>query len=107
VVNKITKHKIMKNLSSFEEFSNNKSTSDVNESFWTSIFGKPTVKGAAEDHLKGAGYSHTGKDEDNYIMFQGKKFYQDDIEYDDYHSTKQIPRVENGKLIIANPQWRE
>ena len=96
----------MKNLSSFEEFTD-KPNSNVNESFWTSIFGKPTVKGAAEDHLKSSGYSHTGKDEDNYIMFQGKKFYQDDIEYDDYHSTKQIPREENGKLIIANPQWRE
>lgn len=38
-------------------------------------------------------------------MFDGQKFYPDQIEYDDYNSSKQIPRVENGKLIVANPVW--
>lgn len=78
---------------------------EVNEGFWSSIFGKPTVGDAAHDSLRGKGYSHTGKDENNYIMFDGQKFYPDQIEYDDYNSTKQIPRVENGKLIVANPVW--
>jgi hypothetical protein len=99
-----------KNITSFEDFSReekNSKTSEMNESFWTAIFGNPTVKGAAEDHMRKSGFSHTGKDEDNYIMFQGQKFYQDSIEYDDYHSTKPLPRIEGGKLIIANPAWRE
>lgn len=99
-----------KNITSFEDFSReekNSKTSEMNESFWTAIFGNPTVKGAAEDHMRKSGFSHTGKDEDNYIMFQGQKFYQDSIEYDDYDSTKPLPRIESGKLIIANPAWRE
>jgi hypothetical protein len=40
-------------------------------------------------------------------MFDGKKFYSEDIVYDDYNSTEPIPRVEGGKLIIANPAWSE
>ena len=55
--------------------------------------------------MKGQGWSHRGKDEENYIMFQGQKFYPDQIQYDKYNSMKQIPRVENGKLIVANPAW--
>jgi hypothetical protein len=82
-----------------------KKKSKVNENFWSSIFGKPTVKDAAHDQLRGQGYSHTGKDEDNYIMFNGQKFYQDQIQYDDYQSTKPLPRVEGHRLIIANPAW--
>jgi hypothetical protein len=53
----------MKNLKNYESFG-----SKVNESFWTSIFGKPTVDDAAHDSLRGQGFSHRGKDEDNYIM---------------------------------------
>ena len=82
-----------------------KKKSKVNENFWSSIFGKPTVKDAAHDQLRGQGYSHTGKDENNYIMFNGQKFYQDQIQYDDYQSTKPLPRVEGHRLIIANPAW--
>ena len=43
--------------------------------------------------------------EANYIMFNGKKFYDEDIEYADNQDLGEIPRVENGKLIIANPNW--
>jgi hypothetical protein len=77
----------------------------INESFWTSIFGEPSVEDAAKDSLKSQGYSHRGRDEDNYIMYDGQKFYPDQIQYDDYSSTKPIPRIENGKLIVANPAW--
>ena len=49
---------------------------NINEGFWDSIFGKPTVDDAAHDSLRGQGFSHRGKDEENYIMFQGQKFYQ-------------------------------
>ena len=95
----------MENIKDYTSFN----SSDVNESFWNSIFGKPTVSDAAHDSLRGSGFSFRGKDsersEDNYIMFDGQKFYPDQIEYDDYQSTKKIPRVENGKLIVANPGW--
>jgi|LakMenEpi03Aug12_release.lakeMendotaPanAssembly.Ray.scaffolds.fasta_scaffold59127_3 hypothetical protein len=77
----------------------------VNESFWSSIFGKPSIDDAARDSLKGKGFSHRGRDEGNYIMFDGQKFYPDQVEYDDVYSTKPIPRIENGKLIVANPAW--
>ena len=79
----------------------------TNESFWNSIFGKPNVDDAAHDSLRGKGFSHRGKEDNdmNYIMFNGQKFYPDQIEYDDPNSTKEIPRIEGGKLIIANPAW--
>ena len=90
----------MKNIKHYDSFSPN-----VNESFWTSIFGKPTVDDAAHDSLRGQGFSHRGKDEDNYIMFDGQKFYPEQIKYDNVNSLKSIPRVENGMLIVANPAW--
>jgi hypothetical protein len=90
----------MNNIKTYESFGSN-----INENFWNSIFGKPTVDNAAHDSLRGKGFSHRGKDEDNYIMFDGQKFYPDQIEYDDVYSTKKIPRVENGMLIVANPAW--
>jgi hypothetical protein len=86
-----------------KKYQNN--NSKINESFWNSLFGKPTVDDAAHDSLRGQGWSHRGKDEENYIMFQGQKFYPDQIQYDDAYSTKQIPRVEGDMLIVANPAW--
>jgi hypothetical protein len=83
-----------------------KETYEVDESFWDNIFGKADVKDAAHSALKAKGYSHTGKDEDKqYTMFDGIKFYEDDIEYADPYDTGDIPRIEDGKLIIANPAW--
>jgi hypothetical protein len=97
----------MENIKNYESF--NSAPERMNENFWTSIFGKPTVDDAAHDAMRGKGFSHRGKDgertEDNYIMFDGQKFYPDQIEYDDYNSTKELPRVEGDKLIIANPAW--
>lgn len=87
-----------------------RSRKKVDESFWSNIFGKPGVKDAAHTQRRAHGHSHTGKDspaeeEHNYIVFQGEKYYQDDIEYADYHDMGKLPRVEDGKLIIANPAW--
>ena len=96
----------MKHVSKFKNF-NNKPVSVIKEGLWSRVFGEATTKDAAEDSLRGQGYSHTGKDEKNYIMFQGQKFYDEDIEYDDYNSMKEIPRVEGGKLIVANPVWKD
>ena len=91
----------MKHIKKFEDLD-----TSVSESFWKDIFGKPSVDSAAHDSLRGQGFSHRGKEEeDDYIIFNGQKFYPGDIEYDDVHSTKEIPRIENGKLIIANPAW--
>ncbi len=81
------------------------SSSKLNEGFWNSLFGKPSVDDAAHDSLRSQGWSHRGKDEENYIMFKGQKFYPDQIQYDEVYSTKEIPRVENGILIVANPAW--
>jgi hypothetical protein len=86
---------------------------EMNEGFWDSVFGKPTVDAAAHDSLRGKGWSHRGKEtrdeetqkEDEFIMFNGQKFYPDQIEYADYQDLGELPRLENGKLIIANPAW--
>jgi len=64
------------------------------------------VGDASHDTLRGKGYSHRGKDDNqHYIMFKGEKFYDEDIVYADYNDMGEIPRIENGKLIIANPGW--
>jgi len=90
----------MKNLKKYK--ANN---SEINEGFWDSLFGKPSVDDAAHDSLRGQGFSHRGKDEENYIMFQGQKFYPEQIQYADYQDTGDLPRVEDGMLMIANPSW--
>lgn len=94
----------MKHLRKFNSFSQKEES--VKEGLWSRLFGGDKVDSAAEDSVRGQGFSHRGKDDDNYIMFQGQKFYDADIEYDDYSSTKPLPRVEGGKLIIANPMWK-
>lgn len=80
---------------------------ETKESFWDLNFGRPTVDDAAKTHLKKHGYSHIGKEEegDNYVMFNGQKFFPHEIEYAGYQDLGDLPRVEDGKLIIANPAW--
>ena len=79
----------------------------MDESYWNRIFGKPNTQDAADSAIKSKGFSHMGKedDESKYTMFDGQKFYDDDIEYADPYDTGNIPRIEDGKLIIANPAW--
>jgi len=62
---------------------------------------------AAHSSLKSKGHSHTGKDDNDefYIVFDGDKYYEGDFELADYNDMGKIPRVEDGKLIIANPAW--
>ena len=62
---------------------------------------------AAHSSLKSKSYSHRGKDDEGefYIVFDGEKFYEDDFEIADRNDMGKIPRVEDGKLIIANPEW--
>ena len=96
----------MENIKSYDNYKEESGQAEVNESIWSSIFGKPTVKDAAHTSLRGQGYSHIGKEDDqNYIMFNGQKFYPNQIEYADYQDLGELPRVENGKLLIANPAW--
>ena len=80
---------------------------EENEGFFSDIFGKPSIERAAHDSLRGQGHSHRGKESEDkhYIMFDGQKFYDDDIEYADYQDLGKLPRIEDGKLIIANPAW--
>ena len=80
--------------------------SEVDESYWDRIFGKADTKDAARSAMKSKGFSHVGRDDDSkYTMFDGQKFHDDDIEYADPYDTGDIPRIEDGKLIIANPAW--
>lgn len=82
---------------------------NLNEGLFDRLFHKPDVKDAASDALRSKGYSQIAKDDEDelYIVFNGEKFYPNDVEYADNYDTGEIPRVENGKLIIANPMWRE
>lgn len=94
----------MKHIKGFENFGARQEKT-IKEGLWSRLFSGDKTEDAKRDSLRGAGYSHSGKDEKNYIMFDGQKFYDEDIEYDDYNSTKPLPRIERGKLIIANPMW--
>jgi RNA binding exosome subunit len=69
--------------------------------------GYDSMGDAAHSALKSKGHSHRGKNDDGefYIMFDDKKFYEGDFEIADMNDMGDIPRVENGKLIIANPAW--
>jgi hypothetical protein len=80
---------------------------ELTESFWSDTFGNPTVKDAAHDALRGQGHSHTKKDDTGAqaIVFNGQEFYPDQIQYADYGDLGEIPRIENDKLIVANPAW--
>jgi hypothetical protein len=85
------------------------SNKSVKEGFFNR-FMKPSIDQASDDSVKGHGHSHRGNDdlatpEGEYIMFNGQKFSQDEIDYADYHDTGKIPRIEDGMLIIANPNW--
>jgi len=90
--------------------------SEMNESFWDNIFGKSSVGDARDSSMRQSGSSLTGRDDSNYgekpskenfyIVFDGKKYYEEDIEYADYNDTGDLPRLENGKLIVGNPAWR-
>lgn len=91
--------------------SRNVKKNNVNESFWTSVFGEPTVRDAADTQLKSQGYSEIGRDDeerkgDNYLVFNGQKFYPEQIEYAGYDDLGDLPRIEGDKLIIVNPAWK-
>ena len=82
---------------------------DMNEGYEDdyTASGYDSIGDAAHSSLKSKGHSHTGKDDSDefYIVFDGDKFYEGDFEIADYNDTGDIPRVEDGKLIIANPAW--
>jgi hypothetical protein len=92
----------MKNIKKYENFNHT-----LNEGFWDKIFGSPTISDAAKDSVRGKGYSHVAKDDTNelYVVFNGEKFYPNDIEYAGPNDLGEIPRIEGGKLIVANPVW--
>jgi hypothetical protein len=101
----------MKHLLEFEKYDQS-----IEEGFLSSLFGRrPDTEDARHTVKRGQGWSQYGKDtlatdpnyreDDYYVVFKGEKFYEDDIEYDDFYSTKPLPRIENGKLIIAHPGW--
>jgi hypothetical protein len=89
---------------------------ETKESFWDLNFGKASVDDARDSSMRRSGTSSTGRDDQNYgskpskenfyIVFDGQKYYEDDIEYADYQDMGDLPRVEDGKLIVGNPAWR-
>lgn len=97
---------MMKNIKSFQNYS------QKNEA-WNSFLRGPKTDDAARDALKGQGHSLTGTDDlhgknpTNYIEFEGRKFYNQDLLFASYNDTGKIPRIEGDKLIIANPAWSE
>jgi hypothetical protein len=80
---------------------------ELTESFWNDNFGNPTIGDAAHDSLRRKGHSHTKKSDsgEQAVVFNGQEFYQDQIEYAPYDDLGEIPRIEGGKLIVANPGW--
>ncbi len=89
---------------------------DMGEGFFDDVFGKASVGDARDSSMRQSGTSLTGRDDSNYgeepskenfyIVFNGEKYYEDDIEYADYNDMGDLPRLENGKLIVGNPAWR-
>ncbi len=79
--------------------------------FWKNIFGEPDVKDAARSAYKSQGHSMMGSDDEKrkgeyYMVFNGEKFFPDQIDYADYNDLGDLPRVENGMLIVPNPAWQ-
>lgn len=92
-----------------EELSRIKDIMGLNEG-WRDIFGAPDVKDAARSAYKSQGHSMMGSDDEErkdeyYTVFNGEKFFSNQIEYADYHDMGELPRVEDGKLIVPNPAW--
>ena len=82
---------------------------DMNEG-WRDVFGEPDVKDAARSAYKSQGHSMMGKDDEQrvgeyYTVFNGEKFFSNQIEYADYQDMGELPRIENGMLIVPNPAW--
>jgi len=87
----------------------------LTEGFFDDIFGRPDVDRATRDSMRATGVSGRGrkdsnygsepKPEDEYVVFQGQQFSPDEIEYASYDDLGEIPRIENGKLIVTNPAW--
>ena len=97
---------MMKNIKSFQNYS------QKNEA-WNSFLRGPKTDDAARDALRSQKYAHTGTDDlhgknpTNYLEFEGRKFYNQDLLFASYNDTGKIPRIEGDKLIIANPAWSE
>lgn len=79
--------------------------------FWRDVFGEPDIDDSAKSALKAQGHSHIGRDDEErkgeyYMVFNGEKFFPDQIDYADYNDLGDLPRVENGMLIVPNPAWQ-
>lgn len=87
----------------------------VNEGFFEDNFGDPDVDRAFKDSKRATGFAGRGrtdsnygkspKPEDEYVIFKGQEFSPRNIVYASYDDLGEIPRIENGKLIVTNPAW--
>jgi hypothetical protein len=84
----------------------------INEA-WNSFLRGPKTDDASRDAYKSQGFSNTGTDDlqgknpTDYIIFNGRKFYNNDLLFASYNDTGKIPRIEGDKLIISNPAWMD
>lgn len=88
---------------------------EMEEGFFDNIFGRPDVDRALRDSMRATGSSMRGRKdskygdnpsfEDEYIVFQGQQFGPDEIQYASYDDLGELPRIENGRLIVTNPAW--
>lgn len=79
--------------------------------FWRDVFGEPDIKDSARSAYKSQGYSQMGRDDEErkgefYMVFNGQKYFPDQIDYADYNDMGDLPRVEGDKLIVPNPAWQ-
>ena len=61
--------------------------------------------GASGRGRRDSNYGENPKSEDEYVIFKGQQFGPDEIEYASYDDLGDLPRIENGKLIVTNPAW--
>jgi len=87
-------------------------SSTTNEA-WNSFLRGPKTDDASHDSYRSRGFSQSGTDDlqgtnpQNYVMFNGRKFYNDDLLFASHGDTGEIPRIEGDNLIIANPTWSD
>lgn len=87
--------------------------SQLNEGFFEDNFGEPDVDRAFRDSKRATGVAGRGRKDQNYgespkdeyVIFQGQEFHPRNIQYASYDDLGEIPRIENGKLIVTNPAW--
>lgn len=95
----------LKNLKMYENF-------HLDEA-WNDFLRGPRTEDATRDSYRSKGFSHSGTDNlgsknpTDFVVFDGRKFFGEDLLFASLHDMGEIPRIEGDKLIIANPAWKD